>query len=341
VTGEGAAVLCGVGSWLPPREVSNAELCTRLETSDEWISTRTGIRSRRKANPGTSTSDLAVMAGARALADADAEHVDMVVLATSTPDRLIPVGAPEVASRLGLGRVAAFDLVAGCCGFLYAVAAAAAMIGSGIAGSALVIGAETLSSIVDPDDRQTAPLLGDGAGAVVLRTGVDAAPGSLTSCVLAADGTQSDLIAMAAGGSRRRFSGNQADYFVSMRGREVFRSAVDRMAEAVRSAAEAACWSLGDIDRILVHQANARIVQALAMALDLDLGRLPSNIDRVGNTGAASIPILLDEASSTGVLVPGHRVVLTAFGGGTTWAALALTWPDLSPIRGGTDVRAP
>lgn len=331
-----AAVL-GVGSSLPGRLVTNHELAARLDTSDEWIRTRTGIRTRRWAGPGISTSHLAVDAGSRALRSAGRTAVDALIVATTTPDRLCPATAPEVATRLGLTGIAAFDIAAVCSGFLYALANAAGLISCGAARTVLVIGAETYSTILNRDDRTTAVIFGDGAGAVVLGAATPGTAGEVGPCVLGSDGTLSDLIQIPAGGSRQRSSGRPAaetDACFQMRGREVFRHAVTRMCEAAEATMGRAGLSGQDIDAVVPHQANLRICEAIGKRLGLDSGRMLSNVDSVGNTSAASIPILLAEASADGRIKAGYRLLLMAFGGGLTWGATTLTWPDITPEPG-------
>jgi 3-oxoacyl-[acyl-carrier-protein] synthase III len=332
VTGP-AAVVVGLGSAVPPRVVDNAELAARLDTSDEWIRIRTGIRQRHVVDPGVSTSDLAVDAAVGALKSAGVAEVDTVVLATSTPDRLCPATAPLVASRLGLPHVAAFDVDAVCSGFVYALATAAGLIAAGIAGATLVVGADTFSTILDPDDRTTTAIFGDGAGAVLLRPGEPGELGAVGPFDLHSDGELADLITVPAGGSKQRSGGGPApagDFFFQMRGRSVFGHAVVRMAESVRTVCERAGWRLADVDRVVGHQANSRILTAVARELELDPDRMVCNLDRVGNTAAASIPLALADAARSGQLRTGQRVLLTAFGGGATWGATALRWPAVT-----------
>jgi 3-oxoacyl-[acyl-carrier-protein] synthase-3 len=324
------AVLTGLGAWLPPRKVTNDELCADLDTSDAWIRERIGIAVRHRADLKTATGDLAVEAGARALRSAGVSSVDAVVLATTTPDHPCPATAPGVAARLGLGNVAAFDIAAVCSGFVYATTVAAGLIRSGTAGRVLVIAAETASAIIDPEDRSTAPVFGDGAGAAVLEAGRPGQAGALGEVVWGSDGAHGDALIIPVGGSRnreRRFSAPKGEFYVRMRGNEVFRHAVRRMVAAATRAAENAGWALEDIDRLLVHQANARIGAAVSEALGIPPERVPSNIEKVGNTIAASLPLLLADAAADGSLLPGHRVLLVAFGSGFAWAATTLEWP--------------
>ncbi len=327
------AVIAGIGGYVPPNVVTNADLTARLDTSDEWIRTRTGIVTRHMVSPGTATSDLAVEAGRQALVSSGERVVDALVLATTTPDRSCPATAPEVAHRLGLGDVAAFDIAAVCSGFLYGLAVAAGMVAAGTTRRVLLIAADAFTTIIDPTDRSTAIIFADGAGAVVLRAGSPDEPGAVDGVVLGSDGSRADLIRVPAGGSRQRSSGIPAaagEEFFQMRGRDTYRYAVDRMTSAARQAATDAGWDVAvDVDRFAAHQANARILTAVAERLGIDEGRRLSNIARVGNTGGASLPLLLWQATNAGELAGGHRLLLAAFGGGLAWGAAALVWPDL------------
>lgn len=328
-----SAVLCGLGAVVPPRIVTNQELVERLKTSDEWIYSRTGIKQRHVAGPGQATGDLALEAGRRALRSAASAGVvgaDMVVLATVTPDHPCPATAPEVATRLGLGRIPAFDISAVCTGFVYALGVAAGAIASGLVARVLVIGAETFTTILDPTDRDTAAIFGDGAGAVLLRAGEADEPGALRGFDLGSDGELRKLIAIPDGGSRQRTSGRLADpaasYF-TMQGKEVFKNAVERMAFSAQAVVQRTGWGIGGVDWLVGHQANVRILHAIADQIGLVRDRVVINIDRVGNTCAASIPLALTDCAGT--IKPGDRVVLTAFGGGLTWGSTALIWPEL------------
>ena len=328
-----AAVLAGLGGFLPPRAVSNDDLAASMETTDAWIRSRTGITRRHFADTGSATSDLAVGAGELALKSSGRPVVDALVLATTTPDRPCPATAPVVADRLGLAGIAAYDVAAVCTGFVYALATAAGLIAAGIAERVLVIGAETFSTILNPSDRSTAVIFGDGAGAVVLRAGRDDEPGALGAFDLGSDGADADLITVRAGGSAERLSSvlaNEEDRYFSMAGREVFRRAVERMTESTRIVLGRAGWSPTDLDWLVCHQANLRIVLSLAGQLGLDAARAVTNIAQVGNTSAASIPLALAQAHAAGVFTPGDKVALTAFGGGLTWGSTTLTWPDIT-----------
>lgn len=334
-----SAVIAGAGAHLPPKLVTNADLTRRLDTSDEWIRTRTGMSVRHVVEPGTATCDLAVEAGRRAL-EAAGRGADVVILATTTPDRQVPPTAPEIAARLGCGTVPAFDLSAACAGFLYGLATASGMIATGAAEHVLLIGADAFTTMVDPEDRATAVLFGDAAGALLLRAGDSEEPGAVGAPVLGSDGTLADLIQVPAGGSRSRSRGPLGDLrdprelYFSMNGRETFRHAVTRMSESSRAAVDLAGWKLGEVDRLCAHQANARILAAVADELGFEPARQLSNVAEVGNTAAASLPTLLAMAAADGTLKSGHRVLLTAFGGGLSWGAATLTWPDTRAVVG-------
>ncbi|MEC4019138.1 beta-ketoacyl-ACP synthase III [Streptomyces sp. H27-D2] len=330
-----AAVIAGVGGWVPSGTVTNHDLAARLDTSDEWIRSRTGIGARHVVEPGRATCAMAVEAGGLALKSAGFPTVDAVIVATSTPDRVLPATAPEVASRLGLGRIAAYDLAAVCTGFLYGLANAAGLIATRAADSVLVIGSDTFSTIVDPMDRGTAPIFGDGAGAVLVRAGDPDEPGAVGPVCLGSGGEWSELITIPAGGSRQRSEGTSPaaeDYFIQMQGRKVYRHATDRMVESSLTALERAGWQVGDVDRFAAHQANARIGVAVAERLGIPVERALSNIEQVGNTSGASLPLLLADSAAAGRLRPGEKVLLAAFGAGLTWGAATAVWPDVTAL---------
>lgn len=331
-----AAVVTGLGSSLPPDTVSNHDLAARLDTSDAWIRSRTGIATRHIAEPGIATSDLAVAAGGAALSSAGERIAELVVLATTTPDRPCPATAPEVAHRLGLGHVPAFDLAAVCSGFVYASAVADAVIRSGLYRSVLVIGAETYSRIIDPEDRDTAVIFGDGAAAAFFRGGAAGEPGAVRAVELGSDGAGADLIAVASGGSRMPDTGADMPRdlrFFRMRGREVYRLAVRRMTASATAVLERAAWKAEDLDGFIGHQANQRILDAVAERLGVPAHARLGNIRAVGNTAAASIPLALADAAAHAAVPVGGRTLLTAFGGGLTWGTIALTWPDAHPVQ--------
>jgi len=331
-----AAVISGLGAWLPPITVTNDDLAARLDTSDEWIRSRTGIAQRRRVAPGMATVDLAVRAGELALKADGGAYADALVLGTTTPDRPCPASAPEVAARLGMTGIAAFDVSAVCTSFLYALATGAGLIAAGTAQRVLVLGAESFSTIIAPDDRTTAAIFGDGAGAMVLRAGDPDEPGALGPVLLGSDGEHSDLIMVPGGGARDRSAGRPSeprDAYFRMDGSQVYRHAVERTTAVANAALQRAGWSAADVDRFAAHQANARIVAAVADRVGLPPGeRRLSNIDRLGNTAAASVPILLAESVVAGHLRPGHRTLIAAFGGGLTWGATTVEWPEITAL---------
>ncbi|WP_394622258.1 beta-ketoacyl-ACP synthase 3 [Lentzea sp. JNUCC 0626] len=315
---ERSAVFAAVGAHVPSIVVTNDDLAARLDTSDEWITSRTGIRTRQVVEPGGSTSDLAIAAGMAALRAAGSDaSIDAVVLATSTPDRLVPATAPAVAAGLGLAGVPAFDVDAVCSGFVYGLAVANGLIAAATADRVLLIGADTFSTIVDPTDRATAPLFGDGAGAVVLRAGEPDEPGALLAFELGSDGALAELITV-------------RDGWFAMQGQAVYRQAVTRMAGAARGVLARTGWEPGDVDSFVGHQANLRILRAVGADLGVDADRVHTNVTEVGNTVSASIPLALAHAHAAGRIRAGHRVLLSAFGGGATWGAATLVWPELS-----------
>jgi 3-oxoacyl-[acyl-carrier-protein] synthase-3 len=330
-----APVLSGLGATVPPYVVTNDMLAERLDTSDEWIYSRTGIRQRHRIDPGMATGDLAVEAGALALKSAQLSTVDMVVLATTTPDRLCPGTAPEVATRLGMEGVPAFDVAAVCSGFVYALGVAAGAIAGRLAERVLVIGAEAFSTILDPEDRTTAAIFGDGAGAVVVRAGDADEPGALLGFDLGSDGSLADLITIPGGGSRQRGTGLPAkpgDEYFTMAGKTVFVHAVTRMSASVRALLGRTGWDVASVDWLVAHQANVRILNAVADQIALPRHRAVVNLDRVGNTSAASIPLALADAVATKRFQVGDRILLTAFGGGLTWGSTAFTWPGIDLV---------
>lgn len=324
-----SAVLAGIGSWLPSRRLDNEELAKYVGKSPEWLLSRSGVRSRRIVEGDTCTGDLAVNAGKAALESAGVTKVSTVVLATTSPDRSCPGTAPSVASRLGLD-CAAMDVQAVCAGFIYALSVAQGLIATETADSVLVIGADTMSPFLDPVDPKTRLLFGDGAGAFILRRGDSGESGAIGPTILGSDGSGRDLITVRSGGSEERLTEKPMDPFMRMEGRKIFQRAVTQMGTASRQALKAAGWELEDVDRIATHQANARITTMLGEQLGIDPCRLLSNIDEVGNTSAASIPLLLDHSHRSGLLMPGDRLLLAAFGAGLVWGATTMVWPDIS-----------
>ena len=311
--------ITGVGAYLPARVVTNAELALTLDTSDEWITERSGIRQRHLAADDEKTSDLALAAARKALAAAGRQAVDMIVVATATPDNTFPATATRVQAALGMTSGAAFDIQAVCSGFIYGLATADNFIRSGQISSALVIGAETFSRILDWNDRGTCVLFGDGAGAVVLEAetgrGDGTGPGIL-STHLHSDGRHYDLLYVDGGPSSSRSVGT-----LKMEGREVFRHAVVNLAGVVHEALAANNLTTDALDWVVPHQANRRILEGTARKLNLPRERFVVTVDRHANTSAASIPLALAEAVGDGRIKPGHLVLLEAMGGGFTWGA--------------------
>ena len=317
--------VAGCGAYLPERVVTNQELASRLDTSDEWIRQRTGIGERRVAAPGELTSDLAVRAADRALSSAgmSGSDLDLLVLATATPDHTFPATAAKVQARLGMRRGAAFDVQAVCAGFIFALSVADNAVRLGQARTALVVGAETFSRILDWEDRSTCVLFGDGAGAVVLRAIPAAESGGrfILSNHLHSDGRQYDILYVDGGPSSTRGTG-----FLRMEGREVFRQAVHRLSAVVDEALAANGLIATDVDWLVPHQANSRIIDGMGRKLGLPEDKIVVTIERHANTSAASIPLALAEASGDGRIKPGHLVLMEAMGGGLTWGASLIRW---------------
>ncbi len=320
------AQVIGHGAYLPETIWTNDELARKVETSDDWIVKRTGIRQRHIAAEGELTSDLAVAACRQALerAGVSANSVDLIVCATATPDETFPATATRVQAQLGMTRGAAFDVQAVCSGFVYGLAVADNFLRVGQAKTALVVGAETFSRILDWNDRGTCVLFGDGAGAVLLRAeGCNGGNGDrgLLSTHLYSDGRHHDALYVDGGPSSTQTTG-----YLRMEGREVFRHAVVRMSEAIDTALEANDLTPGDIDWLVPHQANVRIIEAMAKRLNLPMERVVVTVDRHANTSAASIPLALDEAASDGRLQANELLLLDAMGGGFTWGSAVLRW---------------
>ncbi len=316
----------GCGSYLPQTILTNAELAKRVDTSDEWIRTRTGIRQRHIAAPGEKTSDLALKAAQAALADASvtAADIDVVVVATTTPDETFPSVGTIVQSKIGMTRGFAFDVQAVCSGFIYALAVADSFIKTGQARTALVIGAETMSRLMDWNDRGTCVLFGDGAGAVVLNAGEGngtAADRGVLNTRLFSDGRLHDLLYTDGGPSTTQTTG-----FLRMAGKEVFKHAVTNIAAAFEASAEAAGVPVSDIDWFVPHQANQRILDGTAKKLGADPAKVISTVALHGNTSAASVPLALATAVADGRIKRGQLVLLEAMGGGLTWGAGLIRW---------------
>jgi 3-oxoacyl-[acyl-carrier-protein] synthase III len=315
------SVIAGTGSSLPKRRVDNAELASQVDTSDQWIVERTGIRSRYIAGEGETTASLATDAARKALEDAGLEalDVDLIVLATATPDQTFPSSATKVQATLGIPDCIAFDVHAVCTGFLYALSVADAMLRAGNARVALVIGAETFSRILDWEDRTTCVLFGDGAGALVLRA--EEGDRGILATKLHADGRHNDLLFVDGGPSTTGTVGK-----LRMKGREVFRHAVVNLADVLNEVLADASLDADEVDWVVPHQANARILDATAKKLGLPPEKVVVTVDRHANTSAASVPLALDTAVKDGRIRHGDIVVLEAMGGGFTWGAAVLSY---------------
>ena len=320
----GSSILRGIGSYVPSRKVDNHELSGWVDTSDEWITSRTGIRERRFAAEDESTSDLALHASQRAIdmAGISPEDIDLVLVATITPDMAFPSTACLLQHKLGVPKVACFDLEAACSGFLYALDVADGMLSSGRYKCALVVGAEKLSSILDWQDRATCVLFGDGAGAAVLTKGGEGS--ELLGFQCGADGSNPSLLHQPAGGSALPASVEtirDRGHFLKMNGREIFKSAVRVMERVSRELLSAHGFDKSEVDHVIPHQANARIVESLSQRLEISIEKFYCNLDKYGNTSAASIPIALDEGFKASRFEKGSLGLLVAFGAGLTWSA--------------------
>lgn len=321
--------ITGVGSYVPQRILSNAELERMVETSDDWITTRTGIRERRLAAENEATSDMAVEAAKRAMAKAGvtANQIDLIIVATITPDRLFPSTACIVQDRIGASRAAAFDLEAACSGFVYALEVGSQFVASHTYNTVLIIGAEKMSAFVDWTDRNTCVLFGDGAGAAVLQHRQDSR-GLLTTC-LGSDGGKSELLQVPGGGSACPATVDSVSkklHFLRMDGKETFKNAVNAMVSAAQEVLGRCGVTVDQLACIIPHQANQRIMSAVADRLNAREDQLYVNVDRYGNTSAASVVIALDEALSEGRIKPGDLVLLVVFGAGLTWGAALIEW---------------
>ena len=320
------AIVEGLGTYLPERVVTNAELAERVDTSDEWIVERTGIRQRHIAAEGEYTSHLAVNAARKALDDAgmEATEIDLIVLATSTPDNTFPATATTVQSELGITHGAAFDVQAVCSGFVYAMTTANSFIASGQANNALVIGAETFSRILDWEDRTTCVLFGDGAGAVVLKAhdvDSDGNERGILSCRLRSDGRYKDKLYVDGGPSSTQTVGH-----LRMQGRDVFKHAVTNITSVMQETLSESGLEASDVDLFVPHQANIRILEGTARKFGLDIDKVVITIADHGNTSAASVPLALGVAAQQGRLKKGDLVLIEAMGGGFTWGAVLLRW---------------
>jgi len=323
------ATVLGVGAYAPPKVMTNDDLARLVDTSDEWITTRTGIKRRHIAGPDQATSDLAIVAAQQALdaAAVRAQELDLILVGTATPDMLFPATACVLQDRLGAERAGAFDLLAACSSFVYGLISAGQMIASGVIRTALVVGAETLSRLVDWEDRGTCVLIGDGAGAVVL--GSSESGRGIYAGRVGADGSAQGVLKVPAGGSRIPVTADAIERKLHrgyMDGQAVFKLAVRTIPGLIRETVAQAGWTMDQVDLIVPHQANLRIIEAMASQLRLPLEKFVVNIQEYGNTSAASVPLALFEAVQAGRIHAGDRLVLAAFGGGFTYAACALVW---------------
>jgi len=321
--------ITGTGMYVPERVLTNHDLAKLVDTSDEWIVERTGIRERRIAAPDQASSDLALVACQRALdmAQVQARDIDHIIVATTTPDRILPSCACTLQQKLGASRAAAYDMFAACTGFIFGLGLGRGLIGSGLTENVLVVGVETLSRIVDYTDRNTCVLFGDGAGAAVLQACENGV--GLHAIDMHSDGELGEVLEVPAGissnpASDRTVAGRE--HFIRMQGKKLFPFAVRNMKRATQLCAEAAGWSPAEIDLFIPHQANLRIIDAVREQLELPEDRVYVNIERFGNTSSASIPIALDECVRAGKLKPGDKLAMAAFGGGATWGASTMTW---------------
>lgn len=320
--------ITGIGRALPERVVTNRELAERLGVDEHWIESRTGIRERHVASPGETTSSIAAAAAMEAIAHSghSADDIDLVIVGTATPDYLFPSTACLVQDALGAKNAGAFDLQAACSGFIYGLSVASSMISSGALNRVVVAGAEVLTRFLDLEDPVTAPLFGDGAGAVVLEAVDDAEP---MEFLLGADGSGGPNVILPAGGSTNPATHETIDahqHFITMAGRDVFKNAVKRMSEA------GAELGAKGFDLLIAHQANARILVETAEKMGIDMEKVFMNIDKTGNTSAASIPVAMHDAWTSGRLDKGDRLLLLAFGAGYTWAGGRLIWRITSPV---------
>ncbi|OYD06445.1 beta-ketoacyl-ACP synthase III [Paludifilum halophilum] len=325
----GSVGIIGTGAYLPERVLTNADLEKMVDTSDEWIVSRTGIRERRIASEDQASSDLAVEAGRKALkaAGITADQLDVIIVSTVTPDMPFPATACLVQDRLGAGQAATFDLSAACTGFIYGVSTASQFIENGVYRYALVVGVDCLSKITDFTDRNTCVLFGDGAGAAVLGP-VEEGSGFL-SFELGGDGSGGDLLKQPAGGSRMPATVETVEnrlHSIAMNGREVFKFAVRVLGSSAEEALKKAGLSKEDVDYLVPHQANVRIIDTAVKRLGLSQDKVVINLDRYGNMSSASVPVALDEAVRAGRIRKGDIVILVGFGGGMTWGATVLQW---------------
>jgi len=326
------AKIAGIGSYVPERVLTNQELTKIVDTSDEWITTRTGIKERRIAREDENTSDMCVQAALPALemAGMQPEDIDMVIAGTVTPDYRLPSMSCIIQKKMGFVNAASMDIVAACAGFIHGLSIAQAYIQSGKFKNILVFGSEKLSSVTDYKDRNTCILFGDGAGAAVVSASSDDSDSGILATYLKSDGRLDELLHIPAGGTNLPFAGNgstdRSYYCIKMNGSEVFKYAVRYMGDAAANVVKQAGLTSDQVDLLVPHQANIRIIKATAARLKIPMDRVYINLERFGNTSAASVPIALDEAVRSGRIKPGDNVLSVAFGGGLTWGAILIRW---------------
>lgn len=323
------ASITGIGSYLPGKVLTNYDLEKMVDTSDDWIIQRTGIKERRIVENGQITSDLATQASLRAMEDAGVSPIelDMIITATITPDHIFPSTSCYIQQKLGATRASAFDILAACAGFIYAMSIGQSFVNSGAMETVLVVGAECLSTITDYTDRTTCVLFGDGAGAVVIQK--SSTKHEILSTSLAADGSQADVLIMPGGGAKTPASIEsiqQRTHYIQFRGKEVFKLAINNITNLILETVDKNDLTIEDIDLIIPHQSNLRIIEATMEKLGLPMEKAFVNIDKYGNTSSASIPIAIDEARKEGRLSKGDLVMLVAFGGGLTWGSSVIRW---------------
>ncbi|TLD42167.1 MAG: 3-oxoacyl-[acyl-carrier-protein] synthase, KASIII [Candidatus Jettenia ecosi] len=323
------ASITGIGSYLPGKILTNYDLEKLVETSNDWIIQRTGIKERHIVENGVITSDLAAQASIYAMEDAGVapQDLDMIITSTITPDHIFPSTSCYIQQKLGATRAGAFDILAACAGFIYALAVGESFVNSGAIKTALVVGAECLSKITDYTDRSTCVLFGDGAGAVIIQK--NPAKHEILSTRLAADGSQADVLIMPGGGAKNPASLEsiqQRAHYIQFRGKEVFKLAINNITNLILETADENGLKLADIDLIIPHQSNLRIIEATMEKLGLPMEKAFVNIDKYGNTSSASIPIAINEARKEGRLKKGDVVMLVAFGGGLTWGSSIIRW---------------
>ena len=323
------ASITGVGSFLPEKVLTNDDLSKMLDTTDEWITKRTGIRERRIVENGVAASDLAVQASLRALDAANVlpTEVDLIITSTITPDCIFPSTSCYIQEKLGARNAGSFDLLAACAGFVYALSVAKGFVESGAMKTVLVVGAECMSKVTDYTDRSTCILFGDGAGAVVVQQGNGRR--EIVTTHLGSDGSQADLLMLPAGGSKLPASRETVEsglHYIKLKGKEVFRQAIVNLVDVVTKAAADNNMQVEEFDMVIPHQSNIRIIEAAMEKLGLPKEKAYININRYGNTSSASIPIAMDEIEKGNLLKPGDKAILVAFGGGLTWGSSVITW---------------